>query len=81
MFIATADPTTPSSVGAKCDSPDIFRSYGAGPPLIPGVIVYKHFVPTGLKSLFQQAILLLDRSNKLNGALPTVAESGLYLSR
>jgi hypothetical protein len=29
MFIATTDPTTPRSVGVKCVSSIIFRSYGA----------------------------------------------------
>ena len=53
MFIATANPNNASSGGAKCDSPDIFRCPGAC-PIIPGFIVYKHFVPTGLRVFFSK---------------------------
>ena len=77
MFIATADPTDPSSVGARCDSPDIFRSYGAC-PIIWGSIVYKHFVPTGLRSSFStKQFVTRDKSNTLTGTLPTTLLSSL----
>ncbi len=65
MFIATVRPDEPSSVGARCDLPDkisLLRSlaHHFGP------LVYKHFVPTGLRRAFQQAVFVtMDKNHSL----------------
>src|SRR5437764_15015653 len=81
MFIATADLNDPSSVGAKCGSTGIiFRSYGAC-LIYLGLIVYRHFVPTGLRPFSRKLFCHLEESNTLNGTLPSLPSSPKLSSR
>src|SRR5713101_5272594 len=69
MFIATADPTTLASSERNVTHPIIFRSYGAC-PIMWGPIVYKHFVPSGLRPCSSKLPCYHGQEQPTNGALP-----------
>jgi hypothetical protein len=68
MFIATCRPQSGSSAGAKGDSSDNISLRGSL-LVYSGPIVYKHFVPTGLRT---QVICFVafDKSKTLTNQYP-----------